>query len=415
MTENALTRHGGPGAINDTTPIPHRGAPTFQPGLVTGASPGPRPHQGSPNHIPLSSHSRSNVAAAGLGGAALGGMAAKHHHDKHDAKDFGHQSHDHKQGIARKPVRGQIGDGGARHSPDVLVGNDFVPGYQSGHSGSHHGDVKTSSVPVGTGNIPSTGSPLGNANPPAYNGSAHPLSSHPPFTDTHRHSIGHEPLMTGAAGIGVGAIGGAAHEKHHDGNRDLDSSLTGRRSWDPSKPPQHPPSIIPNPSGRRSIGSTNPYVPARSPGNPRFSGDMTESKRYSHGGQNRYSDNDLSQNNSYPRMEHRESSKLISPISDEPTTPRHGSPRHNIPGGWRGSGEWDRNSGGNRGSLSNDNKDNQTTDLRPRGPSLSDLRQQEGEEQWYRGRYIGDRKSADLSKPGYDSRFYADKRVGQAL
>ncbi len=412
MAGNTLNGRDGRRGSSNGVPVSHGGTHTFQPNSTDGAPPGPRPLQGNSDHIPLSSHSRSTAAAAGLGGAALGGMAAKHHHDKHDEREFGHHSHDHHQGIVRKPIRGQLGDGRAQHSSGTGLANDSAPGYQSSYSGPHQGDMKTAPGSVITSNMSSNGPSPGNGNPPAYNGSTNPLSSHPPFGDSYRHSTGHEPLMAGGAGVAAGAVGGAVHEKHHSGSPRPDSSLTGRRSWDHSRQPQHPQSIISNPAGRRSIGSTNPYVPARSPGNVRFSdGDVTDPRRYSHGGTR--SREDINQNNSYPRMERRDSPKFTSPTADE--TPNHAaSPRHNIPGSWRGSGEWDQSN--NRASPIHDsNPNNQTKDLRPRGPSLSELRQQEEDDLWYRGRFIGERKSADLSRPGHDSRFYADRQVGQAM
>jgi hypothetical protein len=378
MNENAL-KHDQHPALRGGAPIPHRGEPSFQPGLMDGAAAGHAPHHRSPNHIPLSSHSRSSAAAAGLGGAALGALAAKHHHDKHDKRDFAHP-HEHHQGIARKPVGGALGNGAVGQSPNSGVVNNPVADTNSGPA-------------------------FGHGNPPAYNGNAPALSSHPPFEPSHRRSSGHEPLMAGAAGFGAGALGGAAATRHHDGNRDSESSLTGRRSWDPNRQPQRPQSILANAAGRRSTGSTNPYVPPRSPRRARFSDDVVDANNRSRHGSG-YQD----------EFDQQASPHLISPISDEPPN-NNGSPRH-MPGGWRGSRDWDQSSGNHRGSFSSDRPSaGRMADMaNPRSTSLSDLRQQE-ENVWYRGRQTGDVKAIDTDpgKMGYESRFYANRGAGHAV
>jgi hypothetical protein len=416
MAENALHRRDGNRPLSTGTPIPHRGAPDFRPGLLDGPSAGHGPQYPSQTHIPLSSHSRTNTAVAGLGGAALGGMAAKHHHDKHDQRDSTHYANDQRQNISRKPIGGGIRHGTSDQSSNVGVMNDSAPGYQTGHSGSPIGNMKNSSERVGTtGGIPPSLSP-GNGNPPAYNGTGNPLSSHPPFADSHRHSAGHDPLMAGAAGVGAGALGGAALAKHDDGNRDADSALTGRRSWDPSRPPRNPQSILANAANRRSTGSTNPYVQARSPGRrARFSDDVTDLDSSPHDGNGHH--DEIPQNHSYPHMEHSRSPQQVRPNSGEYV--RNESPSH-MPGGWRGSGEFSRIP--NRSSFSNDNPTltpTQSAELhKSKNPSLSDLRQQE-EDGWYRGRYMGDDvrpMDSGTSPVGGDQRFYANRSgVGQAM
>jgi hypothetical protein len=91
-----------------------------------------------------------------------------------------------------------------------------------------------------------------------------------------------------------------------------------------------------------------------------------------------------------------------------------------MPGGWRGSGEFNRIP--NRSSFSNDNPTLTPTQSaeqhKPKNPSLSDLRQQE-EDGWYRGRYMGDDVrpvDSGASPVGGDQRFYANRSgVGQAM
>ena len=217
-----------------------------------------------------------------------------------------------------------------------------------------------------------------------------------------------EPLMAGAAGVGAGAVGGAAAARHQNGirNRDTDSSLTGRRSWDAGRQPQPPHSILANPAGRRYTGSTNPYVQARDPKKARFSDEVINfsDRRQSHSGH--------PPNNSYSNADNTGGPPLVSPISNG--SPINGSPRHSMPGGWRGSGEWERN--GRRASYGNDN----VASSRPAATN--------DEAGWYRGRYMGDGRPApgsalapapaSTSAPGdsgmadpADSRFYAQKRA----
>ncbi len=436
MAEKAVHRRDAHGALGNSTPIPHHGVQKFQPDLMAGAPVGQAAHHNASDHIPLSSHSRSNAAAAGLGGAALGGLAAKHHHDKHDERDFGHHANDHDQNISRKPIGGGLGHGGTGSSPQLGIANDVAPGYQGGHSGSPRPRMPTSAEPLGMSGSTLPGTSPGSATPPAYNSTGNPLSSHPPFEENnHKHSTGHEPLMAGAAGVGAGALGGAALAKHHhDENRVSDSSLTGRRSWDPNRQPQHPQSILANAANRRSTGSTNPYVQARSPGRrARFSNDVVDPDHQPSEG-NGFHD-DLPQNSPYPKLETSHSpQELIRPISHEHV--RNGSPRYSnnnhMPGGWRGSGESDRASN-HRGSFSNDITNTrpliatQSADpmqSRKSNPSLSDLRQEE-EDGWYRGRYMGDdiRPAPTAAPEREPERFYANANanrrsgvaVGQAM
>jgi hypothetical protein len=421
MAEKALNRHSGhdaPGgsAPGNSAPVPHQSAPNFQPGLMDGSAAGHQPHQAGHNHIPLSSHSRSGPATAGLGVAALGGLAAKHHHDKHEEQDSAHhQPNAHRHSLGRKPVGGALGHGTTGHSPNTDAAKDIAPGYQTHHSGLPSGDMKNSSEPLGTNGGTNSGPPLKSGNPPAYSGTGHPLSSHPPFDDSHRHSTGnHEPLMAGVAGVGAGALGAATLAKHHDRGRTQDSPPTGRRSWDPNRRPQHPQSILANSNGRRSTGSTNPYVQARSPRRARFSDDVAGVEDDAHTGHGKH--DAMPQDSPYPRMDHHESQRLISPISDD--APSHPPPRPSMPGGWRGSGEFDRDSP--RGSFSNDSPvAGPAQSWKHRNPSLSDLRRQE-EDGPYRGRHVGGdegvRAAAAPDRPGYDQRFYASNReVGQAV
>lgn len=413
MAENAMHRNDGHGAIGNTAQDPYQGVSNSQPGMMSGTTAGYGSHHPGQNYIPLSSHSRSSAAAAGFGGAALGGLAAKQHHDKHDERDFARHSED-SRGYPRKPVGAPLGYGKNGSSPSSGVANNTTPGYQRRHSDSPHGDFKSPYEPVGTTGGMISRSPPTHGSPPAYNGTGNALSSHPPYGNNHRHSMDHEPLMAGAAGVGAGAVGGAAAARHQDGvrNRDSDSSLTGRRSWDAGRQPQ-PHSILANPAGgRRYTGSTNPYVPARDPKKARFSDEViSSSNRQSQSGNGH--PRDLGPNNSYSKADHTGSPPLVSPISDG--SPTSGSPRHNMPGGWHGSGEWDRT--GRRASYGNENAGT------PRSP---------GESGWYRGRYMGDARSvsgpalepapAPASEPAdsgrsdpADSRFYAQKRASGEL
>ena len=464
MTENALHRHGGNSALGNDRPVPHRVAPEFQPGIMGGAPAGQGAHHSSQSHIPLSSHSRSGAAAAGFGGATLGGLAAKHHRDSHKDRGFGqhhsddqdihdYQNIDNHQGISRKPVGAAFAHGTSDHSPRMGIGNDAAPGYQAGHSISPQGNMANSSQPARTTDSTSPSSAIRNGNPPAYNGidpngSSHPLSSHPPFADTHRHSTGHDAAMTGAAGVGAGALAGAALANRHDGDQEYPgSSLTGRRSWDANRQPRHPQSILANPANRRSIGSTNPYVQPREPRRARFSDDVVDGESPARDGNGRSQD-DSPQNSPYPKMEqsHSPQQSVNSEAWDHAT---NGSPNASqMPGGWRGSGDFTRGNGSgefnrpitnrtsgefnrpaNRTSYGNDPSippvPNVSTsppaDSKPKNPSLSDLHQQE-QDGWYRGRYMGDDvRPVDSANSGmtggYDDRFYAANRrsVGQAL
>ncbi|ERF75166.1 hypothetical protein EPUS_06206 [Endocarpon pusillum Z07020] len=452
MTENALHRHGGNSALGNDRPVPRRGAPDFQPGITGGAPAVQGAHHSSQSHIPLSSHSPSGAAAAGFGGAALGALAANHHHDSHEDRGFG-QHHNDDRGISRKTVGAAFAHGTSDHSPRMGMGKDAAPGYQAGHSISPQGKMANSSQPVRTTDSTSPSSAISNGNPPAYNGTdpngvSHALSSHPPFADTHRHSTGHDAAVTGAAGVGAGALAGAALANHHNGDQDHPgSSLTGRRSWDHNRQPRHPQSILANPANRRSFGSTNPYVQPRDPRRARFSDDVVDGESAAHDGNGRYQD-DLPQNSPYPKMEqtHSPQQSISSEAWDHAT---NGSPNANhMPGGWRGSGDFTRGNGsgefnrpisnrtsgefnrpGNRPSYGNDASippvpnmpTSPPTDSKPKNPSLSDLHQQE-QEGWYRGRYMGDDvRPVDSANSGgtggYDDRFYAVNRrsVGQAI
>ena len=401
MTDNGLHRHEANDNMGDTRPTPHPVAANFRPVIMDGTPAGQGAHRPNQNHIPLSAHSRSNVAAAGLGGAVMGGLAAKHHHDNHhnahDDRGFAQTSHEH-QGVPRKPVGSALSRAATGPASNVGVAADAAPRYQAGYSVSPHRDMEHPSQPIEATGSTSPNSTLSNGNPPAYNGTAdprspHPLTSHPPVEDSHRHSTGN--------GFPT-AIAGPAN--HHHGDRD--SSLTGRRIWDPKRQPQHPQSILANAANSRSTGSTNPYVPARSPKQARFKDDVVALDDQAHEG-NR-SREDLPQDNSFPKME------PISSVTQDRV--RNGSPSH-MPGGWRGSGEFNR--AGNRASFNDDPTTGspvQSTESRPRNPSLGDLRQQE-EDGWYRGRYMGDDvRPVDSGATGHDQRFYGHRgSVGQAM
>lgn len=394
MAENTQHNYGPHNGIGSHAPMLHRTAPNFQPGMMERPAAEQALHRPSPNHIPLSSHSRSNAAAAGLGGAALGGLAEKHHHDKQDERDSRHHPNDDRRTISRKPVGGVIDHRPTDGSLNMGLSNDSVPSYRS----------RSGSLPASSANT--------NGNPPAYNGTSHALSSHPPFEDSNRKGSGHEPLMAGAAGAGAGTVVGAALAEHHDRDPEPNSALTGRRSWDANRQPRNPQSILANASNRRSTGSTNPYVQPRSPGRrARFSDDVASSDSPVRG--ENFHHDELPQH----------SPQQIRPASGEHT--RNGSPRTNMPGGWHGSPDHDQLS--QRGSFSNDTTISSpqavaNPSLNPKGPSLSDLRRQE-EDGWYRGRYMGDDVRPVPVDPGNnagnDQRFYANRvgggGVGQAM
>lgn len=418
MTEDTLHRMEGHDAFSDRRPIPHRSAPNFQPDLMAGAAAGHGPHHTGQRPIPLSSRSRSNNTTTGWDG-----LAAKHHHDTHDHNDSVHGANENPQGTSRKLIGGALGSGATRHSSNRNITHDASPEYQAGHSGSYHDNMMNPSEPFGmAGNNNTTVSAPMGGSPPAYNGGSHPLTSHPPSADNHRHTIGHGPLMTAASvlGGGAGAAGGTSTGRNHDEDRIPDSSLTGRRSWDPNRQSRNPQSILTNTSNRRSTGSTNPYVQPRSPLRARLSDDAVHKDNQAEAGNNRR-DEPLSRGSPYPRME---SPQLVRPDSYERR--RNGSPQQ-MPGGWRGSRELDRTA--HRSSLSNHIPNINTTittttaasgqasNPNTATPSLKELRQQE-EEGWYRGRYMGDDvRPADSGRTmGHDQqRFYSGKGVGQAI
>lgn len=439
MSEHPSHRYDAHTPLGNNHPIPHRDAPSFQPDLMHGAPGSQGPYHNSSGHIPLSSHSRSNLAAAGLGGAALGALGAKHHDEKHDERDFTSHPDDKRQSISRKPIGGTCGQVATDQSSNMGGSSDTVPRYQAVHSGSL-GDMAPSSNPA---RMTDSTTP-GNGNPPVYNDTAHPLSSHPPFAadNTHRSSTGHEPLTAGAA---AGAFGAAALSKHHDPKRqDHNSSLTGRRSWDPNRQTRNnPQSILANASNRRSTGSTNPYVQARSPRRARFSNDVTDAD---------YENLPQHSNTPFPPMEHSQSPQQLPRPDSYDRSNNNGSPRRTtMPGSWRsgsGSGSEDshRNSNNNNTNRRSSGNDIIITGVTPKSsaaepsklaqmnqsPTLSELRQQE-EDGWYRGRYMGDDArppppppvtgSAEAGRTGsgsgVDQRYYAannDRRkVGQAM
>ncbi len=484
MAENALHRHSGNSAFGNDRPVPHRVAPEFQPGNVGVLPAGRGAHHSNQNYIPLSSHSRSGTAAAGLGGAAMGGLAARNHHDGHHHRGFGHHhnneqdinSHQH---LSRKPVGAAFAHGASDQPLNMGIKSDAAPGYHAGHSISSQGNMANSSQPVRTVDNTSRSSGITNGSPPAYNGidpsgSSHALSSHPPFADSRRHSAGHDMGTTGATSIGAGALAGAALANRHDGNQDRpDSSLTGRRSWDPNRQPQHPQSILANPAQRRSIGSTNPYVQPREPRRARFSDDAVDGDNSGGHGNGRQQD-DLPQNSPYPRMEQSRSPPQFTNSEAWDHSRNGNSIPNQMPGvrpgsgdftGGNGSGEFKRpptnrmsgehnrsptnrvsgefnhspthrmsgefNRPANRTSYGGNDASippvpsipaPQSADSRPRNPSLSDLHQQE-QNGWYRGRYMGDDvrpvdsatspatpTTATTTGGGYDDRFYAANR-----
>lgn len=177
MAENAIHRNDGHDAVGNRAD-PYRGAPNLQPGTMNETTAGYGQHQPGQNYIPLSSHSRSAAAAAaaGFGGAALGGLAAKQHHDKHDERDFARQSDDYRS-FSRKPVGGSAVHGKNGCSPNSGVANNTTPGYQRPDLDSPHGDIKSSYEPIGTTGGMTSRSPPKHGSPPAYNGTGNALSS----------------------------------------------------------------------------------------------------------------------------------------------------------------------------------------------------------------------------------------------
>jgi hypothetical protein len=422
MTQNTLHGQESNGAFGNGRPIPHRVAPNFQPGVMDRSPAGQGMHHPGQGHIPLSSHSRSGVVAAGLGGAALGGLAAKHHHDNRDQQNFSHNSRDHPS-ISRKPV-GPSGHGQIGHSPNMGVTNSSAPRYPPGHPLSPQGFTANSSQPVRTTDNISPNASSKSGSPPAYEGAANhissnPLSSHPTLDETHKHNLHHTPIMTGAAGTLVGT----ALARHHDKDTDRSNdpfSLTGRRSWDASRRPQHPQSILANPANRRSTGSTNPYVQARNPKQARFSDDellasntrANESIPY-HEDSSPYQHHQMDHARSNPQLR-TNAGAWPQQQQQQPVSPE--SPNNSMPGGWRGSGEFSHHhhQPGNRGSFTHD----------PQQP-------ENGDNGWYRGRYMGDDvrpvdspvSATGSGSPGQgqgqeeNARFYAANRrsVGQAM
>jgi hypothetical protein len=259
---------------------------------------------------------------------------------------------------------------------------------------------------------------------------SHPLSSHPTLDETHKHNPNHTALMTGA-----GALAGTALARHHDKNGSQPtetSSLTGRRSWDASRHPQHPQSILANPANRRSIGSTNSYVQARNPKQARFSDELLASntranqsipydvetspyQHHHHQMAHARSNPQLGTNAGTWPQQQQQQQQSISPES----------PNNNMPGSWRGSGDFGaQHHHHQRGSLSPHH--DQQQQQQQQQPQQSET----GDNGWYRGRYMGDDVrpvDSPVSAAGSGSagpqdgggRFYAAnanrRSVGQAM
>jgi hypothetical protein len=441
-------------------------------------------HRNTDHPIPLSPHARSHgaPAAAGVGGAALGGLAAKHHYQKQNEGNASHLSNgDRHHGISRKPVGGTVGPGANGHTTGTLA-NGAAPTHHPRHSGlppglkplsdnhgattgpiangveaaprSHHSDLPPGLKPLsgdhGTGGGSLSGPGSSNSNPPAYNGNSHGHSPHFTPDHTHRHSDGHSPYATGAAGLGVGALGGAAVARHHDGNhnhnRNSAPADSGRRSLDTNRHSQSRPSILSNSSGRRSLGSASPHAPTRGQRRARFSDDVTGEPVLGTGipPHNSSDQHDHIDNHAQHPTHHTFNQ---APVGMSSGGTGGGDPRtDHMPGGWHDSSDWDNHkhiseNSGTENTSSSDSVPrgdlNHHQDYQARNRSLTDVSSSpsrplsrppadrgEREGSWYRGRNTGGGPCTptpiDPARSGYDSRFYSHSNpsrgsVGQAL